>query len=61
MTTWLYVDEGQVLSSCETFRMDSFLDGVRGSSFGVASVYTEPALRGRGYAGEMMQVLPRAV
>jgi hypothetical protein len=58
MTTWLYVDGGRVLSSCETFRMDSFCDGVRGASFGVASVYTESALRGRGYAGEMMRRLP---
>jgi hypothetical protein len=58
MNTWLYVEDGKVLSSCETFRMDSFLDGRAGVTFGVASVYTEPELRGRGYAGKMMQLLP---
>src|SRR5262249_38859240 len=58
MTSYLYVEEGRILSSCETFRMDSFCDGVRGETFGVASVYTEPALRGRGHAGAMMRLLP---
>jgi GNAT superfamily N-acetyltransferase len=58
MTTYLLVEEGRVLSSCETFRMDSFLDGDKGVTFGVASVYTEPALRGRGHAGRMMRLLP---
>jgi hypothetical protein len=59
MTTWLLVEDGGVLSSCETFAMHSFLDGAAGRSFGVASVYTEPALRGRGHAARMMQLLPR--
>jgi GNAT superfamily N-acetyltransferase len=56
MTSWLWV-EGRVLSSCETFEMTSFLDGKAGKTFGVASVYTEPSLRGRGHAARMMEAV----
>lgn len=63
MTGWVLTDSrGAHLSSCETFRMESLLPtGERGVSFGVASVYTEPRLRGRGHALEMMLALPRAI
>ena len=62
MQTWLWCgSEGEVLSSCETFRMRSFLGPVdrreEGVTFGVASVVTEPRLRGRGYASGMIQAL----
>ncbi len=58
MTTWLWVDEsGRVLSSCETFRVPSIHQGKPGGSYGVASVYTEPALRGRGHATAMLSSL----
>jgi hypothetical protein len=57
MTSWHLVEDGAVLASCETFAMDSFLDGARGITHGVASVYTEPRLRGRGYAGRMMSLV----
>lgn len=58
MTTWLWVDSrGAVLASCETFRMRSFLRGAESVSFGVASVYTEPVLRGHGHASAMMRAL----
>lgn len=68
MLTWLLVDEaGAVLASCETFRMDSFLypkggaggagAASAGSTYAVASVFTEPRLRGRGYASRMMALL----
>jgi hypothetical protein len=64
MLTWLWcAAEGEVLSSCETFRMDSLwqADAMRGfgkgHTYGVASVFTEPALRGQGHARAMMQAL----
>ena len=37
--------------------MCSAVDGVRGETWAVASVYTEPALRGRGHARAMMDAL----
>jgi GNAT superfamily N-acetyltransferase len=58
LTTWLLVDEGGAqLASCETYRMESVLRGAGGATYGVASVYTEPALRGRGHATRMMDLL----
>jgi GNAT superfamily N-acetyltransferase len=58
MTWWLWRDrDGSVLSSCETYRMCSAVDGERGDTWAVASVYTEPALRGRGHARAMMDAL----
>src|SRR5205807_26336 len=58
MTTWLWQDErGAVMSSCETYRMASSWRGVRGESWAVASVYTEPALRRQGHARRMMDAL----
>lgn len=61
MATWLLVDEaGAILSSCETFRMESRLEGAAypGSTYAIASVFTEPRLRGKGYAARMMASLP---
>src|SRR5690348_7346079 len=58
LTTWfLRDDDGAVLASCETYRMRSFLDGGAGESHGIASVYTEPRLRGRGYATQLMDLV----
>jgi hypothetical protein len=57
MSTWLLLDGERILSSCETFDLVSFLDGRRGRSFGVASVYTEPSLRRRRHAAKMMEAL----
>jgi len=59
MTTWLLVDGGGLpLASCETFRMSaSTAAGVEGWAYGIASVYTEPALRGRGHARAMIERL----
>lgn len=66
MQTWLLADEGsgEVLCSCETFHNDSFLrlpDGglQQGDSGSIASVYTEPRLRGRGHARTLMDLLAR--
>jgi len=58
MTWWLWRDaDGAILSSCETYRMCSAVDGERGESWAVASVFTEPALRKRGHARAMMNAL----
>ncbi|XXF76908.1 N-acetyltransferase [Myxococcaceae bacterium GXIMD 01537] len=63
MKTWLLLgDGGEVLASCETFRTDSFLrapDGglSPGDSYGVASVFTEERLRGRGHATRLMDLV----
>jgi hypothetical protein len=62
MRTWLLLDgSAQVLSSCETFSLPSVLrtEGREqwGESSGVASVFTEGALRGKGYATWMLDLL----
>jgi GNAT superfamily N-acetyltransferase len=55
MRTWFLMEGQAVLASCETFRMLSLIDGqYRGSSYGFASVFTEPALRGKGHATTLM-------
>ena len=56
LRTWLFEDgAGEVLASCETYRMASELDGVRGETHGFASVFVEPRLRGHGYARSMIE------
>ena len=63
MQTWLLVhghDRRQVLASLETFRVRSRHDGVQGWSYEVASVYTESALRGRGHASRLLQLVVEA-
>lgn len=57
MVTWFLVEGEQVLCSCETFRNDSTLGAAAGSAFAVASVFTEPALRGKGHAANLMALL----
>ena len=49
--------DGEVLSSCETYRMTSRLRGVPGHSYGVATVYTEPDRRRRGHVRELLERL----
>src|SRR5262245_2541358 len=61
MRTWLLVERGDVVASCETFRMRSRHRGADGHSFGLASVYVEPALRGRGHATAMLDRLHPAL
>jgi len=59
LTTWLLCDGGEVVSSCETFRMTSSSRSRPASTHGVASMFTEPALRGRGHASALMKLLMR--
>jgi GNAT superfamily N-acetyltransferase len=62
LLTWLLVDDhGHVLASCETYRMLSRLRAESGSSWAVASVFTERELRGRGYASRMMSLLEESL
>ena len=68
MTLWLLIDKdltpGQrpILCSCETFRKHTLLSDSEGNVIkvilhGVASVFCDPAYRGRGYARRMMREL----
>lgn len=66
MRTWFLEDAaGHVLSSCETFTFASVLRESAGEtwghSFGVASVFTEAALRGRRHATRMLDLLCEAL
>ena len=57
MTTWLWCQGDDVLASCETYACDSQLDGQPGVTWAFASVFTEKALRGNGYATKMMDAV----
>jgi GNAT superfamily N-acetyltransferase len=57
MRTWLLEEGGEIVSSCETFAVPSLHRGERGTTHEVASVFTEPRLRGKGHAGRMMKRL----
>lgn len=56
--TWVLADEdddAMLFASLETLRQPLVLpDGGRGHGYGVASVFTEPAFRGRGHATELL-------
>lgn len=56
LTTWLWCgDDGAVLASCETFAGPARVGAQRGVAETVASVFVEPALRGRGLASAMLR------
>lgn len=68
MTQWILVDKNlppdqrPLLASCETFRKRSLINDVKGNltetiTHGIASVYCNPAYRGRGYASRMLREL----
>jgi predicted N-acetyltransferase YhbS len=54
---WVLIDGGEIVASCETYRMESRAGGKGGATYGVASVFVDDRLRRRGYAGEMMRRL----
>lgn len=57
-------DTGEVLCSCETYRMACRLEAggpVEGHAYGVATVFTDARLRGRGYAGALLDRVAEAV
>lgn len=58
LTTYLWkTDTGAPLASCEAFLDDAHVGERAGTAVTIASVFTEPALRGRGHAANMLQAL----
>lgn len=58
MRTWLWVDAaGAVLSSCETFEVPARRGSRSGRAFVIASVFTEPSLRGKGHAVALLNAV----
>jgi GNAT superfamily N-acetyltransferase len=58
LTSWLWKgDDGSVLASCETFLDDAHVGSRRGTAAMIASVFTEPSLRKRGYAEQMLRAV----
>lgn len=57
MRTWLWVDGGQVCCSCETFEVRARRSAAEGRAWVVASVFTEPALRNRGFAAALLDAV----
>jgi GNAT superfamily N-acetyltransferase len=61
MESWLWLEGEQTLASCETFRNAALLGEEAGEVYSVASVFTEPALRGKGYATAMLDAVNAAL
>jgi GNAT superfamily N-acetyltransferase len=64
LTTWILIDESDpldILSACETYERPSMASVrgkvVHGICFAIASVYTPPHHRKKGYAGLMLDML----
>jgi hypothetical protein len=57
METWFLREGEKTLASCETFRTPARVGDALGDVYAVASVFTEPALRGRGHATAMIDAL----
>lgn len=57
METWVWAEGNRLLASCETFRSRARRGPYHGDVYSIASVITEPALRRRGYASAMLEVL----
>ena len=56
MRTWVWSADS-ILSSCETFEVAATRGETSGRAFIVASVFTEPELRGKGHAVAMLNAL----
>ena len=60
LTTWLWRDDdGAVLASCESFLDDAQAGARTGTAATIASVFTEPELRGRGHAANMLRAVTK--
>ncbi|KAF5678824.1 lysine acetyltransferase [Fusarium heterosporum] len=68
VTSWILTDgsmkpdDRPILSSCETYKKRALVSSKEGrvrdgTAFGVASVFTFPECRGKGYASKMMSLL----
>jgi GNAT superfamily N-acetyltransferase len=53
----LVSDEGELLASAKRYRYDVRVDGRDGWMSGIGAVLTPPSLRGRGYAGALIERL----
>lgn len=58
---WLWEAEGEVLASCETYAVRSAVGGVPGTTYEIASVFTEEHHRGRGHASRLLDALADAL
>ena len=72
MTIWILVDKNllpnhrPILCACESFRKRSYISDSQGGLtetiiHGVASVFTDPTYRGRGYASRLMRELAKSL
>jgi GNAT superfamily N-acetyltransferase len=57
METWFLKDGERTLASCETFRIQGRCGDSLGDVYAIASVFTEPELRGKGYATTLIDAL----
>ena len=58
LSTWLWRGPGgEVLASCESFLDEARLGAQPGTAATIASVFTEPSLRGKGHAAAMLQAV----
>ena len=58
LTTFLWKDDaGAVLASCESFLDDARVGAHAGAASTIASVFTEPGLRGRGHAASLLRAV----
>lgn len=57
LSTWVWEADGERLASCETYAVPSQVDGVAGTTWEIASVFTPEAHRGRGHASRMLAAL----
>ena len=58
-TCWILTNESnsRILSSCESYESTCFINGLAGTVWAIASVYTSIDYRKKGYATEMMKLL----
>jgi GNAT superfamily N-acetyltransferase len=54
MRVWLLMEGGRPVASCESYAVPAACRGVTGTGHGIASVFVEEALRGRGHAAALL-------
>src|SRR5262245_14102162 len=58
LTCWVGAGEdGEILASCETYESEGRAGDRTGTVYSIASVFTEPHLRGKGHATRLMREL----
>lgn len=62
LTTWLWcAEDGAVLASCESFVDEARVGARVGAAATIASVFTEPELRGKGHAAALLRAVIAAL